>query len=102
MTTITYTAHALDLNDCDGKPSKTNMPVLVQDGSLKNYLSGGFIVVGQARITVDYSTPAELDAQRLDALKAELQTARAQAQKRENEILDRISKLQAIGYEVEA
>ena len=95
---ITYTAHAVDLADCEAKPHPKRAPIVVQDESLKSYTSQGWIVVGQARITVDYSTPAELDAQRLDALNAELQTARAQAQKRENEILDRISKLQAIGY----
>lgn len=62
----------------------------------------GWVHVGTARISVDVLPLASIQMGQLDALKAELQKVRAENQKRENAILDAISKLTAIAYESEA
>lgn len=100
---ITYTAQALDLAKyAGGKPSETSMPILRDAADIDLYTKDGWVVIGNATVTVDYLKPEEIDAQRLGALKAELQAVRAENQRKENAILDQISKLQAIGYEVSA
>ena len=98
MTTITYTGNALGSVEHWEKPSEHRAPVVVPDDELSIYLERGWIKVGEASITVEYKGADELDGRKLDALKQQLQTVRAENQQRENEILDRISKLQAIDY----
>jgi hypothetical protein len=55
--------------------------------------------VGIAEITVTFYPHDTVVAKELDGLNAQLQKVRADNQQRENAILDRISKLQAITYE---
>lgn len=59
----------------------------------------GWAEVGIATITVTFYPRDELVAKELEGLNAQLQNVRAENQRRENAILDRISKLQAIAYE---
>lgn len=58
--------------------------------------------VGVATITVTFYPREELVAKELEGLNAQLQHVRAENQRRENAILDRISKLQAIEYSGDA
>jgi len=60
----------------------------------------GWVCVGTAQITVEIMPDATLHNRQLETLQAELQSVRAENQRRENAILDRISKLQAITCEV--
>ena len=62
----------------------------------------GYTQIGTAEITLELFPQEVIDGNQLGALKQELHKVRAENQARENAILDRISKLQAIGYEVEA
>jgi hypothetical protein len=55
--------------------------------------------VGIAEITVTFYPRDTVVAKELDGLNTQLQKVRAENQQRENAILDRISKLQAITYE---
>ena len=59
----------------------------------------GWAEVGVATITITFHPRDELVAKELDGLNTQLQKVRAENQQRENAILDRISKLQAITYE---
>jgi hypothetical protein len=59
----------------------------------------GWAEVGVATITVTFHNRDELVAKELDGLNTQLQKVRAENQQRENAILDRISKLQAITYD---
>jgi hypothetical protein len=59
----------------------------------------GWIEVGTATINVRLLKPDLMLSRQLDGLKNQLQIVRAENQQRENAILDRISKLQAIGFE---
>lgn len=59
----------------------------------------GWAEVGVATITVTFYPRDELVAKELEGLNEQLQKVRAENQRRENAILDRISKLQAITYE---
>jgi hypothetical protein len=59
----------------------------------------GWVEVGVATITVTFYPRDELVAKELDGLNTQLQKVRAENQQRENAILDRISKLQAITYD---
>ena len=59
----------------------------------------GWAEVGVATITVTFHPREELVAKELDGLNTQLQKVRAENQQRENAILDRISKLQAITYD---
>ena len=58
----------------------------------------GWVEVGMATITVTLHPRDELVAKELDGLNAQLQKVRAENQQRENAILDRISKLQALEH----
>ena len=59
----------------------------------------GWAEVGVATITVTFHPREELVAKELEGLNTQLQKVRAENQQRENAILDRISKLQAITYD---
>jgi hypothetical protein len=59
----------------------------------------GWIEVGTATINVRLIEPDLVISRQLAGLKTQLQTVRAENQQRENAILNRISKLQAIGFE---
>lgn len=102
MTTITYTGHAIGVVEHWEKPSEHSAPEVVTDHELPIYLERGWFKVGTASITVEYKRAEEIDGQKLDALKQQLQAVRADNQQRENAILNAISKLTAIGYEVSA
>jgi hypothetical protein len=62
----------------------------------------GWTEVGTAEITVTFHPRDTVVAKELDGLKAQLERVRAENHMRENAILDRISKLQAITYTGEA
>jgi hypothetical protein len=55
--------------------------------------------VGEATVTVKLYPHDKIVSKELDGLKTQLQAVRAENQQRENAILDRISKLQAIDFE---
>jgi hypothetical protein len=57
-----------------------------------------WVEVGLAQITVTFHPREELVAKELEGLKSQLEKVRADNHMRENAILDRISKLQAIEY----
>ena len=57
-----------------------------------------WVEVGVATITVTLHPRDELVAKELDGLNTQLQKVRAENQQRENAILDRISKLQALEH----
>lgn len=61
-----------------------------------------WVHVGSAQITVDIMPVEQLQHSQLATLQAELQKERADSQVRQNLILERISKLQAITCEVVA
>ena len=58
----------------------------------------GWAEVGVATITITLHPRDELVAKELEGLNTQLQKVRAENQQRENAILDRISKLQALEY----
>jgi hypothetical protein len=60
--------------------------------------SEDWVEVGTAEITVTFFPSDTVVAKELDGLNAQLQKVRAENQQRENAILDRISKLQALDY----
>jgi hypothetical protein len=62
----------------------------------------GWTKVGAATITVELMNEADVNSAQMTSLKAELQEVRADNQRRENAILDRISKLGALTYKVSA
>jgi hypothetical protein len=62
----------------------------------------GWAEVGAAEITVTFFPRDTVVAKELDGLKQQLEKVRAENHMRENAILDRISKLQAITYTPEA
>jgi hypothetical protein len=57
-----------------------------------------WVEVGTAEITVTFFSRDIVVAKELDGLNAQLQKVRAENQRRENAILDQISKLQALDY----
>lgn len=58
----------------------------------------GYVHVGEATVTVDLFSEKEIHAKQLDGLNTQLAVVRAENQRRENAILDQISKLQALTY----
>lgn len=98
---ITYEAKALTIAQCaDHEPDADLLPVIRAVNEMDTYSAErGWIVIGNATVTVDFFDKAEIKSQQMDALKAQLQTVRAENQQRENAILDQISKLQALTFE---
>ena len=60
------------------------------------------VKIGTAVVTITLFDNAKLQEKELEILNKKLADVRAENQQRENAILDRISKLQAIGYEVQS
>lgn len=94
----TYKTLAVGQAKYEYEPSPDRMPVVISEFDRDLYIKQGWIVIGDVEMTVSFYTPEKVHAQRLDGLKAELQTVRAENQKRENAILDQISKLQALTF----
>ncbi len=67
-------------------------------GDGEYYKGEGYVCIGEATVTIDVIDPNAFHAQHLDTLNAKLQATRAENQKRENAILDQISKLQALTF----
>ena len=63
-----------------------------------NMESHGWLKVGIAHVEVELLQMDQIQNQQLATLTAQLEKERAESQVRQNAILDRISKLQAIGY----
>lgn len=98
---ITYEAKAITITECvDQEPDAGLLPTIRALNEMDTYsVERGWVVIGNATVTVDFFDKAEIKSQQMDALKAQLQTVRAENQKRENAILDQISKLQALTFE---
>ena len=60
----------------------------------------GWTKVGTAIVTVEMFNESSVNSAQMTLLKAELKETRANNQQRENDIMDRISKLSALTYEV--
>jgi hypothetical protein len=76
------------------------LPIITETGNY--YESEGYLLIGTATVTIELHSKDEILSNRLAALQAQLQTVRAENQKRENAVLDEISKLQAITFTPEA
>ena len=96
----TYEMLAITLAEyADGEPDANFAPTLrAKDEAEGHYLKDGWVVIGSATVTVEYLSKEERQSKQLVALKEKLQTVRAENQKRENAILDQISKLQALTF----
>jgi len=57
-----------------------------------------WVLVGTAEVTVSMLPEKEIISKQLDSLEEELRLHRVESQKKENHILDSISKLQSIGF----
>jgi hypothetical protein len=73
------------------------LPLLAQS-TAEYWEKSGYTLIGTATVTIELHTEDQILASQLDALKAQLQTVRAENQQRENAILDQISKLQALTF----
>jgi len=73
------------------------LPLLAQS-TAEYWEKSGYTLIGTATVTIELHTEDQILASQLDALKAQLQTVRADNQQRENAILDQISKLQALTF----
>lgn len=93
--TINCHAYAAEWMDIESILSGKDTPILTL---APEHLSESDTVLGTAVLTVDAGSAEQLSAKQLDRLQALLETLRADNQKRENALIDRISKLQAIGF----
>lgn len=80
----------------EGKPDEAAAAMMYVDHDMSD--SEGWAEVGTATITVTFHPREEVVAKELEGLNAQLQKVRADNAMRENAILDRISKLQALEY----
>lgn len=76
----------------------SQMPV-ISNADSGYFEQQGYSLIGAATVTIDLHTNDQIMAAKLEALQAQLQTVRAENQRRENTILDQISKLTAISYD---
>lgn len=102
MTTITYTAHAYacEWQDVDAIISGKDTPMLTHSGP--EHLSESDLYLGTCTVSIDLAPKEEIATAQMARLRALLENLRAESQKRENAIIDRINKLQALTYESEA
>jgi hypothetical protein len=76
------------------------LPTVVSKDSDKSYWAeDGYTHIGSVTMTVDVKPTDQIALDKIEALKAKLQTVRAENQQRENAILDQISKLQALTFQ---
>lgn len=68
----------------------------------KDKPTGEYTLVGKADISITFSPRADIVANKVDVLRTELQTVRAKAQLKANEIEQQIQNLLAITNEVSA
>lgn len=94
----TYKKLAVDILEPGESPNNKYCPNLCEEDAFNSYEKSGFVVVGEATVTVEYFDDATIHKSQLTAINAELQAVRADNQKRENEVLDKLSKLQALTY----
>lgn len=96
----TYTAKAFINPEWDTvesvKEGRSQPSLTTGDGSY--YKGEGYVCIGEATVTIDLIDPNAFHSEHLEALNAKLQVTRAENQKRENAILDQISKLQALTF----
>lgn len=62
----------------------------------------GYTQIGTAEITLTLFPASDMHSQQLKALNEQLQEVRAENQRKENYLIDKISKLSALTYEAEA
>lgn len=97
----TYTAKAFidgKYESVEGLKAGRCVPLLTQgDGSY--WIKEGHIHIGDATVTVELFDDKTIHAKQLDGLNTQLQAVRAENQKRENAILDQISKLTCLTHE---
>lgn len=89
-------AYACEWQDIEKIVGGKDTPMLVND---PDWLSENDTYLGTVVLTATYGTKEELASKQIERLQALLQAARAEAQARENAILERITKLQALTYE---
>lgn len=95
MKTVTYQAHAYKGNfyEMEELLSGEHMPTIWDWDSDSN------LKIGTATVTVTFFEDAEIHKSELAILNRQLSVTRAENQKRENAILDQISKLSSLTYE---
>ena len=95
---ITYKCHAYacEWQDIEKIVAGKDTPMLVNDPEC---LSERDTYLGEVVVTATYGSKEELAGKQIERLQALLQAARAEAQARENAILERITKLQALTFE---
>lgn len=94
MTQITYQANAFintEYESIDAVKSGRILPLVLKKDKVECYTN-----IGKATVTVELVSADEFVSNQISALNAELQTVRAESQRRENQILFQISKLQAL------
>jgi hypothetical protein len=96
----TYTAKAFinpEYESIERVKAGRSIPLLTTGEG--DYFKGeGYVFIGEATVTIDLLDPNAIHENHLDALNAKLQVTRAENQKRENAVLDQISKLQALTF----
>lgn len=95
FTAKAYLSSYIDITEV---ANSSHMPMICNSDS--GYLEKqGYTQIGTATVTIELHTNDQIMAAKLESLQAKLQTVRAENQERENAILDKISKLQAISYD---
>jgi len=77
-----------------------SMPHITQNGSY--FESQGYPMIGEVTVIINVMPADKIVASQVDALRKQLHLVRAENQRRENAILDQISKLEALPCEVDA
>lgn len=81
--------------------SATDAPCFLM-GDKNDMAAHGYSVVGTATMVVELHDPKDIHAGKVAALQEQLQAVRADNHRKENAILEQISKLQAIDYDPSA
>lgn len=81
--------------------SATDAPCFVA-GDKNTMAAHGYSVIGTATLVVELHDPKTVQAGKIAALQEQLQAVCAENHRKENAILDQISKLQAIDYDPSA
>ncbi|MFA5386840.1 MAG: hypothetical protein WC322_00390 [Candidatus Paceibacterota bacterium] len=101
MSKITFTAQAYlsPHQTLDGALAGNDRPIISGgEGRSTHFEEMGYAHIGQATVTVDAISQDEALRNQIASLNTALQKERAESQARQNAILDRISKLQALDF----
>lgn len=88
-----------DPADCLSAVAKGEYLPHICDGRSSYFEAEGYPLIGKATVVIEMLEPEEITGKQVEALRQQLQVMRAEHQRAQNALIDRISKLEALTFD---